>query len=103
MMALFHVSAPCSGYRLRSFFGGKKHTPSIFMIKEPAHVDNDVKQGKTVQVHEMVWGSLANHIYRSQEKRTGLTESVSIKLSRTALFQGPTSRKCANNMVSDCC
>jgi hypothetical protein len=36
-------------------------------------------------------------------KGTGLTEPVSIKLSRTALFRGPTSRKCANNTVSDCC
>ena len=45
-MALFHVSAPRSSYRLRSFIGGGKHTTFIFMIKELAHVDNDMKQGR---------------------------------------------------------
>ena len=103
MMALFHVSAPWSSYRLRSFFGEKNILPPSSWSKNWLMWIVTWNKEETVQVHQLDWGSLANHSYRSQEKGMGLTETVSIKWSRTALFQGPNSRKCANNMVSDCC
>ena len=71
------------------------------MVEELAHVDDDMKQRKKLFTF-IGWFDVAWSI-TATEARKNYLEPVGIKFSRTAFFQGPTSRKCANNVDSDCC